>query len=273
MSIRLIVSDVDGTILPRGGALSDRTRAAVKACEEHNVPFVISSGRWFVAAKKIADELNMEKGYMIVANGGAVVHLDGTPLKQWVMPESEARRAYAIMKKYDVMMNSYVPNAVYRVNTGVMKRQMRGLDGYMGDDYFMVNNDWERFENEALKDVYKLEVYIENAPLLAQITRELEEAGFAVSSAYWDNIEITMPGCGKGNAVRWLCEHLGVEKDECMGFGDNTNDQTMLEATGWPVAVENAVESLKKCARIVCPPCDQDGVAQTIEKALRGEIG
>ena len=129
MSIRLIVSDVDGTILPRGGVLSERTRAAVRACEDAGVPFVISSGRWYIAAKKIADELNLEKGYMIISNGGAIVHMDGTPLMQWFMPESEARRAYDIMRKYDVMINSFVPNAVYRVNTQVMNHRMRGLDG------------------------------------------------------------------------------------------------------------------------------------------------
>lgn len=273
MSIRLIVSDVDGTILPRGGALSDRTRAAVKACEAHDVPFVISSGRWFVAAKKIADALNMEKGYMIISNGGAVVDMTGKPLAQWLMPESEARRAYGIMKKYDVMINSFIPNAVYRVNTRVTNRPLRGPGSYLGDAYYMVNDDPVRFEKEALSQVYKLEAYATDAALMEKLTKELEDAGFAVSSAYWDSIDVTMPGCGKGNAVKWLCGHLGVEKDECMGFGDNTNDQSMLEATGWPVAVENAVESLKKCARIVCPSCEEDGVAQTIEKALRGEIG
>ena len=50
MSIRLICSDVDGTILPRGGEISERTRAAVHALGEKGVPFVIASGRWYVAA-------------------------------------------------------------------------------------------------------------------------------------------------------------------------------------------------------------------------------
>ena len=109
--------------------------------------------------------------------------------------------------------------------------------------------------------------------VLAKLKQELLDAGYSVSSAYADNMEIMLGGHGKGTAVKWLSEYLGVKPEETMAFGDNTNDQTMLDAVGWPCAVENAVESLKNSARIVTPPCDADGVAPIIEKARRGEIG
>lgn len=276
MSIRLIYSDVDGTILPRGGEISDRTRQAVQASVNSGVPFVICSGRWYVSALPIARELgieNAENGFLIVANGGAIVRMDGSIVKEWLTPSDEARAAYEIMKKYDVMMNSFVRNAVYRVNTRALKRKKRGLDGYLGDVYKIVNDDWEIFEREGLITPYKLEAYGEDLDALAKLKAELLEAGYSVSSAYADNMEIMHGGYGKGTAVKWLAEHLGVKPEECMAFGDNTNDQSMLDAVGWPCAVENAVDSLKSSAKIVTPPCDQDGVAQIIERALRGEIG
>lgn len=276
MSIKLIFSDVDGTILPRGGEISDRTRQTVQASVRSGVPFVICSGRWYVSALPIAKDLgieNAENGYLIVANGGAIVRMDGSIVKEWLTPSDEARDIYGIMKKYDVMMNSFVRNAVYRVNTRALKRKKRGLDGYLGDVYKIVNDDWEIFEREALITPYKLEAYGEDYEALAKLKQELLDAGYSVSSAYADNMEIMHGGFGKGAAVKWLMEYLGVDREECMAFGDNTNDQTMLDAVGWSCAVENAVDSLKNSARIVTPPCDQDGVAQTIEKALRGEIG
>lgn len=275
MSIKLIFSDVDGTILPRGGELSDRTRQAVQASVNSGVPFVICSGRWYVSALPIARDLGIdnEDGYLIVANGGAVVRMDGSIVKEWLTPTDVAWRAYEIMKKYDVMMNSFVRNAVYRVNTRALKRKKRGLDGYLGDVYKIVNDDWDAFEREGLVTPYKLEAYGEDMDALAQLKQELLDAGYSVSSAYADNMEIMLGGYGKGTAVKWLREHLGVAVEETMAFGDNTNDQTMLNAVGWPCAVENAVDSLKASARIVTPPCESDGVAQIIEKALRGEIG
>lgn len=276
MSIRLIYSDVDGTILPRGGKISDRTRQAVQSAVSGGVPFVICSGRWYISALPIAKELgieNAENAYMIVANGGAIVRMDGSIVKEWLTPTDEAWRAYEIMKKYDVMRNAFVRNAVYRTNTRAIHKKPRGLDGYLGDVYKIVNDDVDIFEREGLTTPYKLEAYGENFDELAKLKQELLDAGFSVSSAYADNMEIMHGGYGKGTAVKWLAEHLGVSREECMAFGDNTNDQTMLDAVGWSCAVENAVESLKNSARIVTPPCDQDGVAQIIEKALRGEIG
>lgn len=273
MSIRLIVSDVDGTILPRDGALSERTRAAVQACAQAGIPFVICSGRWYVSARVIAEGLGQADGYMIVANGGAVVRMDGGIVREWLTPTAEARRAYGIMRKYNVMMNAFVRNAVYRVNTGALKRKKRGLDGYLGDVYRIVTDDWEAFESEGLVNPYKLEAYGEDPDALARLKAELLEAGFSVSSAYMDNMEIMAAGLGKGTAVEWLARRLGVRREECMAFGDNTNDRSMLEAVGWPVAVANAAEELKSCARLIAPDCAEDGVAQVIERALRGEIG
>ena len=87
------------------------------------------------------------------------------------------------------------------------------------------------------------------------------------------DVGILEPGTDKGETIRRIAALEGIPMENVMAFGDNTNDQTMLNAVGWPCAVENAVESLKESAKIVTPPCEADGVAQTIEKALRGEIG
>lgn len=273
MSIKLICSDVDGTILPHGGEISDRTRAAVKACGEAGVPFVICSGRWYVSAKTIADAVGQTEGMMIVANGGAVVNLDGSIVKEWRTSSEDARRIYEIMRKYDVMLTAFVRNAVYRVNTQAYSRFKRSVYGYLGDGYRLIDDDRDAYEREGLVLPYKMEAYGDDYEALAKLKAELIAEGFSVSSSYVNNIEVMGAGFGKGTAVKWLAEHLGATKEECMAFGDNTNDQTMLDAVGWGCAVGNAVESLKANARVVVPKCEDDGVAQTIEKALRGEIG
>lgn len=272
MNIKLIFSDVDGTILPHGGKISDRTRAAVGAAVNSGVPFVICSGRWYISAKVIADALHQAEGMMIVANGGAVVRMDGSIVKEWLTPAEDARRAYEIMRKYDVMMTAFVRNAVYRVNTRALKAGRRNLSEYLGDNYRIVNDNTELFESLGLVNPYKMEAYGDDYEALAKLKAELIEAGFSISSAYADNIEIMAAGHGKGTAVKWLAEHLGASTDECLAFGDNTNDQSMLDAVGWPVAVENAVDSLKANARIIAEKCEDDGVAKIIERALRGEL-
>ena len=108
---------------------------------------------------------------------------------------------------------------------------------------------------------------------MAALRAELTAEGFEVTSAYWNNLEIQSRGAGKGAAVRWLAKQMGAAREEILTLGDNTNDLPMLQASGWPVAMENGVDELKRAARLIAPDCADDGAAQILEKVLRGEIG
>lgn len=271
MDIKLIASDIDGTILPNGGEISDETRRAVHLCAEHGIKFVISSGRWYASAKAVATDLNLEEGWMIIANGAAIVEPDGTPVKEWAVSKEDVKNAYAIMQRYDVMINAFVRNAIYRVNTQALKSPMPGMKSYLdGDDYRIVNDDRQAFESIGLIRPYKLEAYSDDFELLARLRVELVEAGLSVSSSFPRNLEIMSEGMGKGTALRWLADSIGASLDQCMAFGDNTNDLQMLEVAGWPVAVGNAVEEVKACARIIAPACADNGVARIIVDRVLG---
>ena len=95
--------------------------------------------------------------------------------------------------------------------------------------------------------------------------------GYQANSAFPFNLEIMAPGAGKGAAVRWLTAHMGLNRDQVMGFGDYTNDLPMLENVGWPVAVDNAIDEVKRACRIIAPSCEDDGVAKTIRKYVLGD--
>jgi len=274
MSIRLFLSDIDGTLATTYDGVSERSRRAIRLCEERDVPFVIVSGRWLAGARAVSQALGQKKGYMIVANGGAVAEVGGAHLREWLMPEEDARRVYDVLRKYPVAIHAYARKEVHRLNTALVDGALaEKLDRYLhtDGDCVVYRDDPARFE-AALAAAYKLEVYTPRRDLLPGIREELTALGVKVESSGSENLEITMPGMGKGTAVRWLMAHLGVEKDECMAFGDNTNDLSMMTEVGWPVAVGNAAPELRMIARIVAPRCDEDGVARTIEKVLEGRL-
>ncbi len=75
-------------------------------------------------------------------------------------------------------------------------------------------------------------------------------------------------GAGKGEAVRKFAELTGIKKDEIMAFGDQTNDISMLLEAGTAVAMENAVDEVKRIADVIAPPNYEDGEAQIIEKLV-----
>ena len=273
MDIKLIASDIDGTILSAGGAVSPATVSAVRDCRARGTEFVIASGRWYPAARKVAvDQLGIDGGYMIICNGGAVVRSDGAILREWRMDAAQARVAYDLLKVEPVMMTAYVPDAIYRVRGEYLTAFHLPETSYFDGDraYRVVDGDAAAFEERGLDHPYTIEAYCDDGALLARLRGRLEDAGLQVNSAFPFNLEIMAPGAGKGAAVRWLMERMGLQREQVMGFGDYTNDLPMLESVGWPVAVGNALEEVKRACRIVAPDCADDGVAQTIRKYVLG---
>ena len=274
MDIKLIVSDIDHTILPASQIISPATFNAVRESRARGVEFVIASGRWYPAARKVAvDQLGIEDGYMIICNGGAVVRSDGTPLAEWRLSGAQAQQIYDLLKAEKVMMNAYAPDAIYRVRGEYLTCFRLPETSYYARTrtYSVVDDDWQGFEERIRRGPYKIEAYTDDTQLLAELRRKIEALGFQANSAFPFNLEIMAPGAGKGMATRWLTEHMGLTREQVMGFGDYTNDLPMLENVGWPVAVDNAIDEVKRACRIIAPSCEDDGVAQTIQKYVLGD--
>ena len=274
MDIKLIVSDIDHTILPSNQIISPATYNAVRDCRARGVEFVIASGRWYPAARKVAvDQLGIEDGYMIICNGGAVVRSDGTPLAEWRLSGAQAQQIYELLKAEKVMMNAYAPDAIYRVRGEYLTCFRLPETSYFARNqtYSVVDGDWQGFEERIRRGPYKIEAYTDDTQLLVELRRKVEALGFQANSAFPFNLEIMAPGAGKGTAVRWLTEYMGLKREQVMGFGDYTNDLPMLENVGGPVAVDNAIDEVKRACRIIAPSCEDDGVAKTIRKYVLGD--
>ena len=272
-NVRLIVSDIDGTLLPAAGSVSPATAEAVAACRARGVEFAVASGRWYPAARKIVvDQLGIRDGYMILCNGGAVTRCDGSVLMEAPLSGAQARAAYEILSAAPVMMTAYVRDAIYRVRSQYLSVFRLPETSYFaaGRAYRVVDDDEAAFARQGLTRTYKLEAYCDDPATLAQLRAQLAGAGLQVNSAFPFNLEIVAPDAGKGAATRWLAAHLGVTEDQIMGFGDYANDLPMLESVGWPVAVGNAIDEVKRACRIVAPACADDGVAKALEKYVLG---
>jgi hypothetical protein len=81
-------------------------------------------------------------------------------------------------------------------------------------------------------------------------------------------LEFASPTVTKGSGLAFLAERLGFTPAETVAFGDGENDVELLEWAGYGVAVQNAHDRVLAIADFVCPPCDEEGVAQVIEAYL-----
>lgn len=263
--IRLIASDVDGTMLPRGGVISERLRQAIAACRARGIPFIIASGRWLGAMGDVIRQSGCEGMPMIIANGAAVIGPDGEPMREWLLDDRDTRRVYDILRRFDVQINGYKRGALFCLNTAALKRRSSMIAGYIGGaGYRLVLEDVAAFEREALRDAYKLEALSENPAIIAGVHSALRDIGLSVTHSSERNVEIMAAGVNKGATLRWLASALQVPMACCMAFGDNMNDLDMLTSVGWSVAMGNGDDALKRSARIVAPADVDDGVAKII---------
>lgn len=272
LDIRLVASDVDSTMLPRGGEISENLRRAVRGLRKRGIPFIISSGRWIGALSGVIRQTGTEDMPVIIANGAAIVAPDGETLHEWLMDDADVRRAYDIMRAFNIQINGYVRDGLYCVNSRALKRPSSMVSQYIGAGHArLVMDDEAAFEAEALHSAYKLEGLTEDLALIQRVRDALAVTGLAVTHSSPRNVEVMAAGVGKGRALRWLAGQMGVDIARCMAFGDNDNDLDMLNTVGWPVAVGNASEDVKAVARIVGPADVEDGVARVIMEQVLGE--
>jgi len=271
--IKMIVSDIDGTLVPFGGKIiPERTKKAIRACVEKGVKFVPASGRILEHAAEIAQGLEIDCP-IISSNGGrGDEHPYDSPVFEDGFDKETARKLYDILFATGCYITSYAKNKIYVL----LERNGYGsecvqFNGAKPERSFTVYNDRARFETEGLNNPYKFEVYTDNIELLESLNRQMQDMGFYVSRAFPFEIEIMPRLSGKGRAVTLMAQHYGIAKDEIMALGDGSNDIGMLESAGVPVAMGNAVESLKRAAKIIAPPVDEDGAAYILEKYVLEE--
>ncbi len=97
--------------------------------------------------------------------------------------------------------------------------------------------------------------------------KELSDLEIAsVSTALFNNVEITQLGCDKGDGITQLAKHLSIPIEETMACGDADNDTFMIRAAGFGVVMENGMDELKDIADFVTKSNEEDGVAYAIER-------
>lgn len=106
---------------------------------------------------------------------------------------------------------------------------------------------------------------------VGHMTRKLMKLGTEVYSIEYYYTEITNEDANKWNAINFLIEKLGINKEEVIAIGDNVNDQTMLENAGLGVTMANSASYIQKMGNVITDTNNDDGVAKAIEKYILSE--
>lgn len=259
--IRMIVTDLDGTLVDAAYRISEENKKAVQAAAALGVPTVIATGRMHVSALNYAKELDVDAP--IISYNGAMVRTTGGELlaSSCLEPQVVERvLGYVFAKGWYVQ--SYAGDKLYYVEQTEAARVYESASKVYGEAIGRGGM------LARTKDVPKLLVVVP-AEEIDDAIRDLRNRFRNEADAMQSNptyIEVVRPGVSKARAMLNLAEQKGIRPDEIMALGDSGNDIEMIRAAGLGVAMGNALPAVKEAANEIAPRCEENGFAASVRK-------
>lgn len=262
-SYRLVVSDLDGTLLNPERTLS---RETIDVCSrlyrEKGVRFALASGRGLRGIKPVADALGIPV-FALPCNGAEIYDESGKMICRKTMNYDDVVR----MKKAVREFNPEIETIVYAGRDWVADSM---TDVVKGECFVMptapVLGD---FETVVPRDMPILKVISLGTPentteLAGHLGPLFAQYDFYKSQNYI--LEATAKGANKSGGIAFLCEHCGFDVSETIAFGDGYNDIDMLKFAGLGIAMGNANDDVKAAAGEIALSNGENGVAAALTK-------
>ncbi len=251
--IKLIASDLDRTLLRHDESLSPYTRAVLARCREKGVLFFVATARPPRALENLIGGLTYDGA--LCHNGGVVVLNGEIVWEHGIAPDVALHLLRRLQREF--------PQATISAEIGGELYANFGADKlWFGTPYHFT--DFSVFPD---KPAEKLMLGLQFPEQVKEVDACLPEGLYCQVS---DNkiIMIQPKGVEKGKALNAICERLGISAAQTVGFGDDWNDISLLQACGVGVAVGNALPEVKKAADEICASNEEDGPARWLEEHL-----
>lgn len=272
MKYKLLVLDVDGTLLNDEREISKRTLAALLKVQQMGVRIVLASGRPTYGLMPLAKTLEFGNygGFVLSYNGCQIIKAQNGEIlfERRINPE----------------MLPYLEKKARKNGFAIFT--------YHDDTLITDSPDNEYIKNEALLNNLKIiredefSTAIDFAPCKCMLVSDKEKALIGLEQ-HWEKrlagtldafrsepyfLEVVPCGVNKANTLGALLEHLGVTREEVIAVGDGVCDVTMLQLAGMGVAMGHSQDSVKVCADYVTASNEEDGVALAVEKLILAEV-
>jgi Cof subfamily protein (haloacid dehalogenase superfamily) len=266
--MRMVASDLDGTIVRADGTISARTLAAFDACQARGIDIVFVTGRPVRWMDPVA-EATGHTGVAVCGNGAVVYDL-GT---QRVL-EARALTPHAVLAAA-MRLRVVLPEAVFALET---------LAGYRREPRFLPHHSTARYAvSGELADLLDddpvvLKVLCRDETCDADTMLGLAEPALrGVAEVVHSNpdgsmLEVSAPGVSKASTLAALVAARGIDPADVVAFGDMPNDVAMLRWAGRGFAMAGGHPQAVEAADELAPACEEDGVAQVLERLLTTRV-
>lgn len=260
-SVKLLISDIDGTLVRNDKSLSDGVIAAVRRVSEAGIPVSLISARPPSGIEWIAEKLAIT-GPLGAFNGGTVFQPDGTIVSAERLEPRVAQAALDLLDRPEITRWLFADGRWFAEATdnphNAREIQSANQDPVLGAE-------WKTLLDKADKIVGVCDDHDLLAALETQVADRLgRHATVARSQLYY--LDVTAPHANKGDGIERLATAYGVSLSEVAVLGDQRNDLPMFARAGLSVAMGQAPEEVRAAATHVARSNEEDGVADAIER-------
>ena len=266
--VRLLISDVDGTLVDKDKHLSAATVAAAQRLREAGIGFTLISARPRSGLLPLADALAIDAP-LAAFNGGLIFRRDGQIEARHLLTREVAAGMLALAADAPVQVWVFADD-LWFASTGEGHRAVR--ERVAAQQEPVVRQDFA----DLVDRIDKITLVSDEPGVLADLLARGRvafggRATIGQSQPYF--IDVTAPAANKGSGVESLAAAFGVPLSATAVIGDQHNDLPMLERAGLPIAMGNAPDAVKAAARHVTGTNDADGVAQAIDRIILPLLG
>lgn len=261
-NIRMIVCDVDNTIIPSGEeSISRRLATDFHKALEKGMKVVINTGRHYTFLQpSLFDDLPME--LIGTINGACVVKRDGSIVEKHEMSQNNMNTITDICTSNNIGLGFKFADAIV-----TYANHDKFVDGYVGRNSAninkVINDTKERKYHE--KHGYPLGTFlIGDERIIEPFNEKITELKFAWS--YKDGYDVFLKSVNKSTSIERILKEYNMSWDNVIGFGDAGNDTAFIEKSAIGVAMGNCKDDVRQHCDIVAPDCREDGVAVILEQ-------
>ncbi|RBP92334.1 hypothetical protein DFO70_107268 [Cytobacillus firmus] len=273
MIYRMLALNIDGTLLQSNGRLHKSTKDAIEYVQQKGIYVTLVTSRSFPSAKKAAKALKINS-LLVTHRGAYIAATQEKPIFVKRIQEDETFEIVRLLEGFTCQIRlvheKYSLANKTKLNTNMLAKTVFTT----GDPIFYSQQFVDSLSDTILDEPVtppKIEVYFEDKG-------DLEDAQAAIRGMF-ENVEviklsdlrmdIVPAGVSKLNGLLYLCEHLGISRNQMVVIGDSEDDLEMIEAAGLGVAMGNAPAEVKKAADWLTRSNDQNGVSYMVKEHFR----
>ncbi len=255
---KLVVADVDGTLITSDKKLTDATIQAIEFIKSNNIAFAIASGRPVISVKNLMKKYQIEGlvDYIITSNGVETLNLNNNhSTKSYPLSKEDVVEIVSLMKDFKLDYACYDGGIVYTNYLNEIVAEIALRNG--------LKPEVLEIEDLPISQVNKIvfSVFEDQYLSLRHFQQHFDHPRFSCFFTQPELFEFVDKRVSKARGIEMIVDDLKISMDEVIAFGDAQNDIEMLIEVGLGVAMDNAESAIKQLATATTKSNDEDGIA------------